>query len=111
VGTPKRPDKIPNLLDAIREAIEDGRLREAFHAVERKAERRITRQEYQHVLRNGYHEKKKDEFKPEYNAWSYAVRGKTLDERDLRVVVSFELDDDQELLLIVTVIEVTNVQA
>lgn len=108
MGTTKRPDKVLNLLEVIRDAIDEGRLREAFHASERKAERKITRQEYQYVLKKGYHEKRKDEYRPEYNAWSYAIRGKTLDDRDLRVVVSFEIDEDQELLLIVTVIEVNN---
>ncbi len=42
------------------------------------------------VLRVGFWEKRKDEFKQEFQAWNYAIRGKTVDARDLRVIVTFE---------------------
>jgi phage terminase large subunit-like protein len=62
------------------------------HATERQEERSITRPELLKVLRTGFHEKKKDQFKEEYQAWNYAIRGKTVDERNLRVIVSFDLN-------------------
>ena len=52
-------------------------------------------------LRNGWHERRKDEFQPEYGAWNYAIRGKTIDGRNLRIVVSFE----RGKLLVVTAID------
>ena len=38
----------------------------------------------------------------QYNAWNYAIRGRTVDRRDLRVIVSF----DEDGMLIITTIEV-----
>jgi hypothetical protein len=63
--------------------------------------RQITRPEYEYVLINGYHEKKKDDYKEKYKAWNYAIRGKTIDKRSIRVVVSFDKND----LLVITVID------
>ena len=60
------------------------------------------------MLRRGFHEKRKDKFDEFHNAWNYSIRGKTVDNRALRIVVSFDaetvmliitaivLDDDQE---------------
>lgn len=99
--TIKRPSKIPNVLNVIRKAIAEGHYVDVVHAEERKQERNITRPEYLYVLNHGYHEPKKDEYKVEYKAWNYAIRGKTIDGRELRVVVSF----DENNLLIITVID------
>ena len=38
----------------------------------------------------------------QYNAWNYAIRGRTVDRRDLRVIVSF----DEDGMLLITTIEV-----
>ena len=54
------------------------------HAQERQIQRKITRPEYTYVLRHGYHEARKDTFEEPYNACNYAIRGKTLDKRDLQ---------------------------
>lgn len=96
-----KPDKDKNLLAKVKIAIESGNYIDVTHAIERSIERAITRTEYEYVLKNGWHEKKKDEFKEEYNSWNYAIRGKTLDKRELRVIVSFDEND----LLIITVID------
>ena len=98
----KRPAKRTQLMAQIREALDAGKYRDVVHAQDRQYERRITRPEYTYVLRNGFHEARKDEFKPEYNAWNYAIRGRTVDRRDLRIVVSF----DEDGMLIITTIEV-----
>lgn len=104
----KRPPKRTEVLPAIRSALDNGRYRDMLHAQERQAERRVTRPEYLHVLRTGYHEARKDEYKAEYGAWNYSIRGKTVDGRDLRVAISFEQikTGSGETLLIITVIEV-----
>ncbi len=75
-----------------------GAYRNTFHAIERKAERNITLPEIIHVLRTGRHEKSKDHFEKAFNTWNYAIRGKTIDEMELRVIVSF--DEEKDLLII-----------
>ena len=57
------------------------------------------------VIGRGWHEKAKDQYKAEHAAWSYAVRGKTVEGRALRVVISFEPDEEGELLRLVTAID------
>ncbi len=94
----KRPKKIENLLERIKDCINSGAYRGTFHAIERKAERNITLPEIIHVLKTGRHEKSKDHFEEVFNAWNYAIRGKTIDELELRVIVSF--DEERDLLII-----------
>lgn len=92
--------KIPNLISKIKER---GRSEEFIiipHAMDRKKEWNISIIDIVHVLINGEHEESKDQYKPEYRAWNYAVRGKTVDNRDLRIAVSF----DEKHMLIITVI-------
>lgn len=64
------------------------------------ASRTINRLEIIDVLANGFHERRKDKFEEKFNSWNYAIRGKTLDNRSLRVVVAFEED-----MLIITAID------
>jgi hypothetical protein len=94
----KRPKKIENLLESIRNCISAGAYRDTFHVIKRKAERNITLPEIIHVLKTGRHEKSKDHFEVAFNAWNYAIRGKTIDELELRVIVSF--DEERDLLII-----------
>lgn len=98
----KRP-KVLNLLDLIRRHLEQGTFWILKHAQGRKGQRNITDPEIRHVLLSGWHERKKDEFKEEYGAWNYAIRGKTVDNRELRIAVSF----DEEGMLIITAIDLS----
>ena len=95
-------EKHSNVLNLIKYCIEKGNYLDTRHATDRQRERSITRLEVIEVLKNGHHEKKKDEFKPEFSAWNYAIRGKTLDKRELRIAVSF---NESTKLLIITAIE------
>jgi len=97
----KAPPKLDRLLERIREALDTGRFLDTVHTTQRQAERQITRPEMLYVLRHGWHEKRKDVFDTQYQAWHYAIRGKTVDGRPLRVVVSFEADTQ---MLIITAI-------
>jgi hypothetical protein len=97
----KRPAKLEGVLLLIRKNAEEGNYTSTLHSGERQGERKITILEALSILRNGYREESKDEFKTEYSAWNYAMRGKTIDARELRVVVSF----DAEGMLIITAIE------
>ena len=94
----KKPKKIENLLERIRNCINSDTYRDTFHAIERKAERNITLPEIIYVLTSGRHEKNKDHFEEVFNSWNYAIRGKTMDGLELRVIVSF--DKDRDLLII-----------
>jgi hypothetical protein len=71
------------------------------HALQRLQQRQVTVPEVRHVLLNGFHEARKDEWREAEGTWIYAIRGKTLDERELRVCVSFLPGN----VLIVTVID------
>lgn len=94
-----KPKKLDQLLERIRECVVSGAYRDTFHAMERKAERSISLPEIIQVLITGRHEKSKDHFEEAFKAWNYAIRGKTLDGAELRVIVSF---DEETTLLIIT---------
>ncbi len=96
----KRPAKIENLLEKIKECIEQNRYTHTEHALVRQAERKITLAEVRHILITGYEEKIKTSFDEQYNTWNYAIRGKTkIGKLDVRVIVAF----DEEGMLIITV--------
>lgn len=75
---------------------------DTHHAQQRKAERVISLPEVLDVLLGGYHEKRKDKYEEQYKAWSYSIRGKTIDDRSLMIVVSF---DSETSMLIITAID------
>ena len=99
-----RPPKISNLLWIIRKCLDEGRYLDTRHAFQRQLEREITRPEVQNVLQTGFHEVKKDRFDKDYNAWNYAISGKTIDRRKLRVIISF----NENNMLIITAIDLSN---
>lgn len=55
-----------------------------------------------YVLKHGYHEKRKTSFDEKFQTWKYAVRGKTLDDIDIRVIIAF----DDTGIMIITVMQV-----
>src|ERR1700680_1391339 len=97
----KRPSKISGVLKKARECIDNGRYYDTSHAVLRKAQRQISLTHILYVLKYGYHEKQKDQYKPEHSDWNYSIRGLTVDRKDVRVIIAFDKDD----MLIITVIE------
>jgi hypothetical protein len=92
--------KIANLMAVISRHLADDSYGLSGHARLRMAERDIDLPEVLHVLRNGWHERKKDSFDEAYSSWNYAVRGQSLDKRNLRIVVTFD-----EGMLVVTAID------
>lgn len=94
------PKKIDiDLLQRVKEHVHKGSYVLVGHAILRKEERHIHLPHILQVLKNGRHEKEKDFFDIKRQAWKYAIRGKTIDGIDLRVIVAFE-----EKMLIITVI-------
>ena len=94
-----RAAKIEDVLSKIRDKASRGVYVPVDHAKERMNQREVSDPEVRYILEHGYRESKKDEYKQEHRAWSYSMRGKTVDGRPLRIVVSFDADD----LLIITV--------
>lgn len=84
----RRP-KLKNILHKASEAVGEGFLLYSQHANERMLERGIVKPEVEFVLKNGHHEAKKDQYNEEFLAWDYAIRGKTVDGRNLRIVIAF----------------------
>ncbi len=70
--------------------------------MERREERIITLLEIHDVIQGGWHEKRKDEYKDEHQSWSYAIRGQTIDRRELRIVIAF---DEESGMLLITAID------
>lgn len=98
-----QPAKKSNLMDIVREKAEQGAFILMPHAVERRFQRSISINDIIYVLTTGWHESKKDDFRKEYSEWNYAIRGKTIDKRELRIVISF----DEDNMLVVTVIRLS----
>lgn len=93
----------PKLIDPckiVREFIALGAYRETSHCILHRKERNLSLPAIIYVLKYGRHEKAKDEYKEEFLAWNYAIRGKTIDDEEIRVAVYFE----NNLLMIATVI-------
>lgn len=101
----KRPPKLENVLEVARNCIDAGKYLATFHAECRQLERDITLLDALHVIKNGFRELKHDQFKEEWKAWNYAIRGETLQNDIVRAIISFNED---EKLLIITVINLTN---
>jgi hypothetical protein len=98
----KRPSKIIGVLEKAKECMEFGRYYDTIHATLRKSQRGINLAHVFYVIRHGYHEKKKDQYHPEHDDWTYSIRGKTVDEKDIRIAIAFDKND----MLIITVIEI-----
>lgn len=96
----KRLPKISNLMSVVHRCLRQGRYLDTRHAFERQRERNISRIEVIQVLKRGYHEKRKDTFDDAFRSWNYAIRGKTVDGRELRIIVSI---DDNNMLIITAI--------
>ena len=99
---PRRLVKVQNVLSRARAAIREGRFVISQHAWQRQRDRAINYFDILRVLNTGYHEVKKDEYKPEYNSWNYAIRGKTGGLISARICVAF----DKDMMVVVTVTRV-----
>jgi hypothetical protein len=100
-----RPPKLENVLKIAKDCIENGHYLPTFHAECRQLERDITLLDALHVIKTGYREPKHDQYKEEWQAWNYAVRGNTLQNDTARVIFSF---NEEATLLIITVIALTS---
>lgn len=98
----KKPKHDENLLAKIKKYVANGKYRVSKHAIKRQNEREINLPKVLYVLTHGYHEENKSLFDTKFQTWKYAIRGKTIDGIDARIVIAFADD-----LIIITVIRVT----
>ena len=91
---------IANVLSLIQERARSGEYIILPHAVDRSSQRVVSVADIEFVLINGRHESEKDEYKTAFRSWNYAIRGHTIDQRQLRIAVAFDEDE----MLIITVI-------
>lgn len=84
----KRPPKLNNILHNTAESVAKGSILYSKHANERMFKRGIIKPEVEHVLLHGRREAQKDQFNDEHSAWDYAIKGKTVDGRILRIVIA-----------------------
>lgn len=98
-----KPPQIENLHERICECIENDNYTQTIHALQRESERFIDLGDALYVLKTGRHEKSKTSFDEIFQTWKYAIRGQTLDEEYIRVIIAFDSDG----MLIITVIKLT----
>jgi hypothetical protein len=90
--------KTDDLLRKVRKHIQEGTYVVSAHALQRQNQRLIDVQDVLYVLNNGTREEEKDLFDVKRQDWKYAIRGKTNDKINLRVIISFK-----EAMVIITV--------
>jgi hypothetical protein len=88
-----------DVLRRAREHVRKGTYILVKHAMERQEERGISLPDVLRVLEYGRHEKNIDIFDVKNQCWKHAIRGKTINGIDLRVIVAF-----QKEMVIITVI-------
>ncbi len=83
-----RPPKASGIIKIVSAAAQSGKVLYSGHANERMKQRGIIKPEVEYVLKNGHHEPRKDTFNEKEKAWDYSIRGKTVDKRNLRIIVA-----------------------
>lgn len=97
-----RPPKLDDreLARKINECLQQGKYFQSLHFIEMMEKREVSFPNVLHVLRNGCHEKKKTFFHEFSNKWRYAIRGRTTENVEIRVVITF---DDKDMIIITVI--------
>jgi hypothetical protein len=90
-----------DILQKVKEHLKNGTYILREHAIIRQEQRDIKLPDVLRVLEFGRHENEKDIFDVKNQRWKHAIRGRTINGIDLRVIVSF-----QEQMAIITVIRI-----
>lgn len=96
-------DWIGDVANEAKKCVKERRYRITNHARQQQERRKITVPEIEFVLTNGFHEKDKTLFDSKLQTWKYAIRGKTIDAIELRIIIAFE-----ENMAVITVIRFSN---
>lgn len=103
----KSPSKEENVLKKMKELLGLNKIRFSPHANSRMGERNIIDYEIRQALSAGKHDVRRDRYSIKWQSWEYSIEGKTIDERHLRVGISFEISNTGERILIITVIDLS----
>lgn len=86
----QRPNKREDILTAARRLATAYLFSDTRHSTERRSEQLIPISEVRRVILTGTREKNRDRYDFEYfEDWTYAIRGKDLDGKWMRVIVAF----------------------
>lgn len=94
------PPQLKTLLKTVRECVQHERYRFSNHALQRLSERKVDLQDVIYVLKHGSHDQARDTWDVHYQTWNYSIVGKTVDQKNLRIVVNV----DASFVVIITVI-------
>lgn len=97
----KRATKIENVIALAKNLMQKGDYVISKHAKLRQGERCFTIGDIKNVIKTGFHEKKKDEYKSDHADWNYAIKGTTLDDEPARICVAFI---EENHMIVITVI-------
>lgn len=102
----KHQQKFPKDADIglkIKDCLANRRYQQSLHAMERIDKRKLTFEDVLFVLETGRREKIKDSYDEAFQNWKYAIRGKTLEGIDVRVIITINEDN----IIIITVVNLT----
>ena len=85
----KKKEKLVDIVSLAKDLIIKGSYAISKHAYVRQGERSMNLGDIKNIIFTGYHEKRKDQYKEEFQDWSYAIKGSTLDGEQARVCITF----------------------
>lgn len=100
-----RPQKEANVVVKMKSLLMLNKVRFSGHARQRMVERNVIYFEIIQALNKGKHEPKRDRFNDELASWEYSIEGATVDRRLLRIGLSFEVGENGERIVVITVID------
>lgn len=101
-----KPPKDAGIVKKIKNCLINQRCKQSLHAIERIDKRRVSFQDVLFVLETGYREEVKDSYDEAFQNWKYAIRGKTLEKDDIRVIITISEDN----IIIITVVNLTLIE-
>lgn len=78
------------LLRKIKAHVQKGTYIVSAHAFQRQNQRSIDLEDVLYVLKTGIREESKDLFDVKRQIWKYAIRGRTTEEINIRIIIAFE---------------------
>lgn len=90
-----------DVLRKVKEHVRNGTYILVKHAIDMQKARGIKLPDVMRVLEHGRHERDKDIFSVKNQIWKHAIRGKTINGADVRVIISLE-----KKMVIITVIRI-----
>jgi hypothetical protein len=101
----RRAGREAHVVEKMKVLLGSNKVRFSRHANHRMSERNVIDYEVRQALNSGRHDPGRDRFSEDWDSWEYSIEGLTRDGRRLRIGISFEVLQNGERLLIVTVID------